>query len=34
MDEIKDSYDGKFKGNTLIVGKTGCGKNYICPKLG
>ena len=26
MDEITYTYDGKFEGNILIVGRTGCGK--------
>ena len=26
MDEVNYSYDGKFEGNILIVGRTGCGK--------
>ena len=26
-------YDGQFRGNILVVGKTGCGKTYFLPKL-
>ena len=28
------SYNGKFEGNILIVGKTGCGKTTFIQKLG
>ena len=28
------SYDGKFEGNILIVGRTGCGKTTFIEKLG
>ena len=28
------SYDGKFEGNILIVGRTGCGKTTFIQKLG
>ena len=27
-------YDAQFRGNILIVGKTGCGKIYFAQKLG
>ena len=27
-------YDGEFRGNTLEVGKTGCGKTKFLEKLG
>ena len=27
-------YDGKFEGNVLIVGRTGCGKTAFIQKLG
>ena len=30
----KYSYDGKFEGNILIVGRTGCGKTTFIQKLG
>ena len=33
MDEIKYSYDGKFEGNILIVGRTGCGKTTFVQNL-
>ena len=26
-------YDGQFRGNILVVGKTGCGKTNILQKL-
>ena len=26
-------YDGQFRGNILVVGKTGCGKTYFLQKL-
>ena len=29
MDEIKYTYDGKFEGNILTVGRTGCGKTTL-----
>ena len=28
------TYDGKFNGNILIVGRTGCGKTTFIQKLG
>ena len=34
MDEIEYSYDGKFKGNILVVGRTGCGKPTFMQNLG
>ena len=34
MDEIKYTYDGKFEGSILIVGKTGCGKTTFVQNLG
>ena len=34
MDEIKNSYDGKFEGNILIVGRTRCGKTTFVQNLG
>ena len=34
MDEIKYTYDGKFEGNILIVGRTGCGKTTFVQNLG
>ena len=34
MDEIKYTYDEKFKGNILIVGRTGCGKTTFVQNLG
>ena len=33
MDEIKYMYDGKFKGNILIVGRAGCGKTTFVRNL-
>ena len=30
----KSIYDGQFRGNTLVVGKRGCGKTYFLQKLG
>ena len=29
----KYTYDGKFEGNVLIVGRTGCGKTTFIQKL-
>ena len=26
-------YDGQFRGNILVVGKTGCGKTHFLQKL-
>ena len=34
MDEIKCAFDGKFQGNILIVGRTGCGKTTFAQNLG
>ena len=34
MDEIKYSYDGKFKDNILTVGRTRCGKTTFVQNLG
>ena len=34
MDEIKYMYDGKFEGNILILGRTGCGKTTFVQNLG
>ena len=34
MDKIKYTYDGKFEGNILIVGRTGCGKTTFVQNLG
>ena len=34
MDGIKYTYDGKFDGNILIVGRTGCGKTTFVQNLG
>ena len=34
MDEIKYTYDGKFEGNILIMGRTGCGKTRFVQNLG
>ena len=28
------TYDGKFEGNILVVGRTGCGKKTFIQKLG
>lgn len=28
------SYNGKFEGNILVVGRTGCGKTTFIQKLG
>ena len=30
----KSIYDGRFRGNILVVGKTICGKTYFLQKLG
>ena len=29
MDEANYSYDGRFEGNILVVGRTGCGKLHL-----
>ena len=34
MDEVDHTYDGKFEGNILIVGRTGCGKTTFVQNLG
>ena len=34
MDEIKYTFDGKFEGNILIVGRTRCGKTTFVQNLG
>ena len=34
MDGINYTYDGKFEGNILIVGRTGCGKTTFVQNLG
>ena len=34
MDEIKYAFDGKFQGNILIVGRSGCGKTTFVQNLG
>ena len=34
MNEIKSSFDGKFEGNILIVGRTRCGKTTFVQNLG
>ena len=34
MDEIKYTYDGKFEGNILIMGRTGCAKTTFVQNLG
>ena len=34
MDEMEYSYDGKFEGNILIVGRTVCGKTMFVQNLG
>ena len=34
MNEIKYTFDGKFQGNILIVGRTGCGKTTFVENLG
>ena len=33
MDEVKYSYNGRFEGNVLIVGRTGCGKTTFVKNL-
>ena len=32
--EISSIYDGQFRGNVFVVGKTGCGKTTFLQKLG
>ena len=34
MDEVNYTYDGKFQGKILIVGRTGCGKRTFVQNLG
>ena len=34
MDGVNYSYDGKFEGNILVVGRTGCGKTTFGQNLG
>ena len=34
MDEVDYTYNGKFEGNILVVGKTGCGKTTFVQNLG
>lgn len=34
MDEISYSYNGKFEGNILVVGRTGCRKTTFAQNLG
>ena len=34
MGEIKYTYDGKFEGDILIVGRTGCGKTTFVQNFG
>ena len=34
MDEVNYTYDGKFQGKILIVGRTGCGKRTFVKNLG
>ena len=34
MDGINYTYDGKFEGSILIVGRTGCGKTTFVQNLG
>ena len=33
MEEIKFSYDDRFNGNILVVGRTGCGKTTFLQNL-
>ena len=33
MDEIEHTYDGKFEGNILVVGRTACGKTTFVQNL-
>ena len=33
MVETKYSYDGRFEGNVLVVGRTGCGKTTFVQNL-
>ena len=34
MDEIEHTYDGKFEGNILLVGRTASGKTTFVQNLG
>ena len=34
MDEIEHTYDGKFEGNILLVGRTASGKTIFVQNLG
>ena len=34
MDEIEHIYDGKFEGNFLMIGRTGCAKTTFVQNLG
>ena len=33
-EQMKYTYDGKFEGNILIVGRTGCGKTTFVQNFG
>ena len=33
MEEVKYSYNGRFDGNILVVGRTGCGKTTFVRNL-
>ena len=33
MDNVRYTYDGKFEGNILILGQTGCGKTTFIQNL-
>ena len=34
MDGVNYSHDGKFEGNILVVGRTGCGKTTFVQNFG
>ena len=34
MDGVNYSYDGKFEGNILVIGRTGCGKTTFVQNFG
>ena len=34
MDGVNYSYDGKFEGNILVIGRTGCGKATFVQNFG
>ena len=34
MDKMNYSYNAKFEGNILVVGRTGCGKTTFVQNLG